>query len=97
MIEEERRSGYPIPQLGRSFLEVLWPQMGSTSSFLMQTCKKPASKACWKSCKYDQKTQIISVSNNKNFLCKKSASKYDLLTYYRELKCPKNEWKYSEN
>jgi hypothetical protein len=76
MIEEERRVRYQIPQLGRSFLEVLWPQMGSTSSFLVQICKKPASKACWKSCKITRKTQIISVSNNRNFLCKKSASKY---------------------
>jgi hypothetical protein len=70
-IEEERRKvGKIVPQLRRLLLDVLGPQMGCSSSFLVQTCNKSASKTCWKSCKKTKKLGKISVRQTRNFLCK---------------------------
>ena len=67
MKEEEERVGKIVPQLRRFLLDVLGLQMGCSSSFLVQICKKPTSKACWKNCKKDQNLWKIFVRTNHKF------------------------------
>jgi hypothetical protein len=43
MKEEEGRVAKIVPQLRRILFDILGPQMGCSSSFLVQICKKPAS------------------------------------------------------
>jgi hypothetical protein len=59
--------GKIVPQLRRFLFDVLGPQIGCNTSFLVQICKKPTSKACWKSCKKDQNLWEISVRTNQKF------------------------------
>jgi hypothetical protein len=53
--KREEKKWVSKPLLGRFFFGVLWPQMGSTSPFLVKTCRKSASKACWKCYKTTRK------------------------------------------
>jgi hypothetical protein len=76
MEEEERRVGKIVPQLRRFLLDVLGPQMGCSSSFLVQTCNKLAKKARWKNWKKDQNIWKIYVRQTIIFLCKNQQAIY---------------------
>jgi hypothetical protein len=63
----ERRSGYLLPQLRRSLLDFIWPQMGCSSTFLSQTCKNQQVKLVGKAAEMTKNLQKISVSGNQKF------------------------------
>jgi hypothetical protein len=71
MKEEEGRVGKIVPQLRRFLFDVLGPQMGCSSSFLVQICKKPSKQSLLEKLQKRPKSlENFLLEQTINFLCK---------------------------